>query len=89
MLRMHVSGQMYLDWVTLMQQKADSLSAAAAALGKDEAGGDDQADKAANEARTKAQFDAMRAQAARIESIDAEVRVDSQGLVANSQTTLK
>lgn len=90
MLRMHLSGQMYLDWVTLMQQKADSLSAAAATLGKDEAGGPaDQAEKAASEARTKAQFDAMRAQAARIESIDAEVHVDSQGLVVNSQTTLK
>lgn len=93
MLRMHLSGQMYLDWVTLMQQKADSLGAAAAALGKDEAGGPadpaDKADKAASEARTKAQFDAMRAQAARIESMDAEAHVDSHGLVITSQTTLK
>lgn len=90
MLRMHVSGQMYLDWVTLMQQKGDSLGAAAAALGKDEAGAAaDQADKAASDARTKAQFDAMRAQAERIESIDAEIHIDGQGLVVNSQTTLK
>jgi hypothetical protein len=90
MLRMHLSGQMYLDWVTLMQQKADSLTSAAAALAKDEAAtADDQADKAATEARTKAQFEAMRAQAARIESMDAEAHVDSNGLVVTSQTTLK
>lgn len=90
MLRMHLSGQMYLDWVTLMQQKADSLASAAAALGKDEtATADDEADKAATEARTKAQFEAMRAQAARIESMDAEAHVDSNGLVVTSQTTLK
>ncbi|MGN2246511.1 hypothetical protein ACFWZ3_07460 [Frateuria sp. GZRR35] len=90
MLRMHLSGQMYLDWVTLMQQKADSLASAAAALAKDDAvSAEDQADKTAAEARTKAQFDAMRAQAARIESIDADARVDDHGLTITSQTTLK
>ncbi|MBP1474630.1 hypothetical protein J7I44_09985 [Frateuria sp. MAH-13] len=90
MLRMHLSGQMYLDWVTLMQQKADSLASAAAALGKDDAAStEDQVDKAAAEARTKAQFDAMRAQAARIESIDADAHVDDHGLTITSQTTLK
>lgn len=90
MLRMHLSGQMYLDWVTLMQQKADSLAAAAAALSRDAPGSArDQADKAARDARTKAQFDAMRAQAARVESMDAEAYVDADGLVITSRTTLK
>ncbi|UGB38943.1 hypothetical protein [Frateuria soli] len=90
MLRLHLSGQMYLDWVNLMQQKADSLTSAAAALSKDEpAGGETAADKAAIAARTKAQFDSMRAQAARIESMDAQARVDGSGLVISSQTTLK
>ncbi|HET6805916.1 MAG TPA: hypothetical protein VFH59_10805 [Frateuria sp.] len=90
MLRMHLSGQMYLDWVNLMQQKADSLASAAAALGKEEpSGADDQANKAATEARTRAQFEAMRAQAARIEAMDAEAHVDGHGLVITSQTTLK
>jgi len=90
MLRMHLSGQMYLDWITLMQQKADALTSAAATLGKDEtAAPPDQADKAASDAQTKAQFDAMRAQAARIEAIDAEAHVDSDGLVISSQTALK
>jgi hypothetical protein len=90
MLRMHLSGPMYLDWVTLMQQKAEGLAAAAAALAKDEPDSPkDQADKAASDARTKAQFAAMRAQAARIESMDAEAHVDANGLVITSQTTLK
>ena len=89
LLRMHLSGQMYLDWINLMQQKADTLTAAAAALAKDESGAQDQADKAAGDARSKAQFDAMRAQAARIQDMDAEARVDSQGLVITSETTLK
>lgn len=89
LLRMHLSGQMYLDWITLMQQKADSLTAAAAALGKDESGAADQASKAASEARSKAQFAAMRAQAARIAAIDAQARVEGSGLVVTSQTTLK
>lgn len=90
MLRMHLSGQMYLDWITLMQQKAGGLTAAAAALSKDETTDPaDQADKAASDARTKAQFDAMRAQAARIQDMDAEAHVDAQGLVITSQTTLK
>jgi hypothetical protein len=90
MLRMHLSGQMYLDWVNLMQQKAEGLAAAAAALARDEPDSpQDQADKAASDARTKAQFAAMRAQAARVESMDAEAHVDSDGLVITSQTTLK
>jgi hypothetical protein len=90
MLRMHLSGQMYLEWVNLMQQKADSLAAAAAALARDDAASpQDEADKAASDARTRAQFAAMRAQAARIESMDAEAHVDGGGLVITSRTTLK
>jgi hypothetical protein len=47
------------------------------------------ADKAASAARTKAQFDAMRAQAARIKTIDAEAHVDRHAMVITSQTELK
>ncbi|MEI7036099.1 hypothetical protein [Fulvimonas yonginensis] len=90
LLRMHLSGPMYLDWINLMQQKADSLASAAAALSKEgEPAPADQADKAAGAARSKAQFDAMRAQAARVEAMDAEAHVDSSGLVITSRTTLK
>jgi len=90
LLRMHLSGQMYLDWITLMQQKADSLVSAAAALSKDDAAdATAPADAAASAARSKAQFDAMRAKAASIEAIDAEAHVDNQGLVITSQTSLK
>jgi hypothetical protein len=95
MLRVHLSGAMYLNWVSLMQEKAEGLAATAAALSKDNESGMDgeaassAADKAAAAAARKAQFDAMRAQAERIETIDAEAHVDNEGMVVTSQTALK
>lgn len=90
MLSMHLSGDMYLSWITLMQQKTDSLTAAASAMtGTDGAAPADPAADKASAARTKAQFDAMRAQAARISTIDAEMHVDSHGMVITSRTELK
>lgn len=94
--RMHLSGAMYTTWLQLMEEKADSLSSAAAALGKtDDATPDgsdaneDAAQVAANAARSKAQFAAMKAQAARVDHIDAETHVETDGMVITSQTTLK
>lgn len=87
MMRLHLSGAMYLSWVELMQQKMAALAAVAAAPGKDTS--PDQADHAAELARSKAQFDAMRAQAARIAALDAQVHIDSHGLVIDSQSALK
>jgi hypothetical protein len=95
MTRMHLSGAMYLNWLQLMEQKVDSLASAAAAMsGSDEpsidgAGTDSAAQAAASAARSKAQFAAMKAQAARVESIDAEMHVNSGGMVISSQTVLK
>jgi hypothetical protein len=95
MTRMHLSGAMYLNWLQLMEQKVDSLSAATAALSKsdepsiDSDSADDAAQAAANTARSKAQFAAMKAQAERVDSIDAEMHVDHDGMVFNSQTVLK
>lgn len=90
MMRMNLSGDMYLNWVKLMQQKADSLLAATAALGEgDDAPAGTAADRAASKARTKARFDAMRAQAERVQSVGAQVDVDHHGLVITSQTELK
>jgi hypothetical protein len=95
MTRMHLSGAMYLDWLQLMEQKVDSLSAATAALSKsdeppiDGDSNDDAAQVAANAARSKAQFAAMKAQAERVDSIDVEMHVDNDGMVFNSQTVLK
>ncbi|MFC5526691.1 hypothetical protein ACFPPA_13195 [Rhodanobacter ginsengisoli] len=93
MTRMHLSGTMYLTWLQLMEQKVDSLASAAAAMsGSDEPSidaADSTAQAAASAARSKAQFAAMKAQAARVDSIDAEMHVDSGGMVISSQTVLK
>ena len=95
MTRMHLSGAMYLDWLQLMEQKADSLAAATAAISKsdepslDSDNADDASQAAANVARSKAQFAAMKSQAERVNSIDAEMHVEDDGMVITSQTALK
>jgi hypothetical protein len=95
MTRMHLSGAMYLDWLQLMEQKADSLAAATAAISKsdepslDSDNADDATQAAANVARSKAQFAAMKSQAERVNSIDAEMHVEDDGMVITSQTALK
>lgn len=96
MTRMHLSGAMYLSWLQVMEQKVDSLAAATAAISKsDEPSidgldtGDTAAQTAANAARSKAQFAAMKSQAERVDSIDAEMHVDNNGMVITSQTVLK
>ncbi len=87
MARMHLSGAMYLSWVQLMQDKVDAITAAAKAMGKGDDSSNDKTDEAA--ASSKAQFDAMKRQAERIDSIDAEMHVDNQGMVITSQTVVK
>jgi hypothetical protein len=94
--RMHLTGAMYLGWLQLMEQKVDSLAAATAAISKgdepsiDGVDGDDGSTQAAADAaRSKAQFAAMKSQAERVESIDAEMHVDDAGAVITSHTVLK
>lgn len=87
MARMHLSGPMYLSWVQLMQDKVDALTAAADAMGKDDQAAAGKTGAAA--ASSKAQFAAMKLQAERIESLDAEMHVDNHGMVISSQTVLK
>ena len=94
MMRMHLNGAMYLSWLQLMEDKADSLAAATATLsrGDDALGGDNDdaaTEAAANAARSKAQFALMKAQAERVDTIDAEMHVDDDGMVITSQTALK
>ncbi|MGN6656291.1 MAG: hypothetical protein ACTHJ9_13220 [Rhodanobacter sp.] len=91
MARMNLSGAMYLSWVQLMQDKVDALTAAAGAMSNGDADKtDDSAAQAAEAAaRSKAQFEAMKQQAQRVESIRAEMHVDNGGMVITSQTTLK
>ncbi|HZX72397.1 MAG TPA: hypothetical protein VFE77_16450 [Rhodanobacter sp.] len=87
MTRMHLSGAMYLSWVQLMQDKVGTLTAAADAMGKNGDASHAKADDAAT--RAKAQFAAMKQQAERIDSMDAEMHVDGNGMVITSQTALK
>jgi hypothetical protein len=96
MTRMHLTGAMYLDWLQLMEQKVDSLAAATAAISKGDEpsidgvdGADSGAQAAADAARSKAQFAAMKSQAERVDSIDAEMHVDESGMVITSHTALK
>jgi hypothetical protein len=93
---MHLTGAMYLSWLQLMEQKIDSLAAATAAISKSDEPSingsvdtDDSAQAAANAARSKAQFAAMKSQAERVGSIDAEMHVMDGGMVITSQTVLK
>lgn len=91
--RMHISGAMYLSWLQLMEQKIDSLAAATATISKSDEpsidDSDDATEAAADLARSKAQFAAMKSQAERVDSIDAEMHVDNGGMVITSQTVLK
>jgi len=90
MLRMHLSGDMYSSWIAVLQQKADSMAAMNAAMGHDpstDPNGSDDVQKAA--ARTKAQFAAMQAQAARIKDIAGEAHMEDGDVVLTSQTVLK
>jgi hypothetical protein len=96
MTRMHLSGAMYLQWLQLMEQKVDSLAAATAAISKSDEPSIDGVDNedsatlaAANAARSKAQLAAMKSQAERVDSIDAEMHVDKDGMVITSETVLK
>ena len=71
-----------------------ALTAAASAMNNS---GDASADKpddsaaqaAEAAARSKAQFEAMKQQAQRVEDIHAEMHVEAGGMVITSQTTLK
>jgi len=97
MVRMHLSGAMYLDWLKYMEMKSDSLAATAAEMSKSDeptingetTPADEAAQQAADATRSKAQFAAMEAQAQRVDSIDAEMHVDDDGIVVTSHTTLK
>ncbi|HWU78011.1 MAG TPA: hypothetical protein VN043_16050 [Rhodanobacter sp.] len=91
MSRTHLSGAMYVSWLQLMEDKVGSLSSAASAMSNDGTVDSDDSSKqaAAMAARSKAQFAAMKAQAERIDHIDAEMHVDDNGMVITSETILK
>lgn len=87
MTRMHLSGTMYLTWLKLAEQKLGDVTAAIGKTSSD--GGDDATDAATELERSRQQFTAMKAQAERVESIDAEMHVDKDGMIITTQTRMK
>ncbi|MFC5740215.1 hypothetical protein [Dyella tabacisoli] len=96
MARMRLDGPMYQAWVKAMGDKAEQYAAISASTDHDAADEDaakDEAEvaktKAAAVARSKAQFESMRAQAERVKQVSSEAHVEDSGLVISSQTELK
>jgi len=85
--RLSLSGEMYQAWVKAMAQKAEHIAELTAGTPTDDA--EAQAAAKATAARSKAQFESMEAQAARIKSLNGEMHMESTGLVITSQTELK
>jgi hypothetical protein len=92
MMRVHLTGDMYQTWVQAMEAKSDQLAQLTASMGKDSA---DPADADAVKeqqqatARSKAQFESMRQQAARVKDLAGEMHVDEHGLVITNTVELK
>ncbi|SEV84272.1 hypothetical protein [Luteibacter sp. 329MFSha] len=87
--RLHLTGDMYRTWVDVMADKATSYAASMAeAAGADGAPDDQQAQAMAAE-RSKAQFDAMKAQAARIVRVSGESHMEEKGLVLSGAVEYK
>jgi hypothetical protein len=92
MMRMHLTGDMYQTWVQAMEAKSEQLAQLTANMGKSD--GDPSADEAVKEqqqaaARSKAQFESMRQQAARVKDLAGEMHVDEHGLVITNTVELK
>jgi len=84
--RLSLSGEMYQAWVKAMADKAEHIAELTAGSADDP---EAQAAAKATAARSKAQFESMEAQAARIKSLNGEMHMESAGLVITSQTELK
>lgn len=87
LMRTHLDGDMYANWIDLLEQRAEAAAATNATLNPDDSGA--QSDPKAALASTKAQFEAMKSEAARIKAIGAGVRMEDQGLVITTHTELK
>ncbi|RUL76875.1 hypothetical protein [Dyella choica] len=87
LMRTHLDGDMYANWINLLEQRAENTAAMNATINPDDAGA--QNDQKATLASTKAQFEAMKSEAARIKAISAGVRMEDQGLVITTHTELK
>jgi hypothetical protein len=86
LLRMHLDGAMYANWINLLEQRAENTAAMAASTDPDDSAA--QNEKAAI-AGAKAQFEAMKTEAARIAAIGMHVKMEDQGMVITTHTELK
>ena len=90
MMRLHIDGDMYLNWVKLMAQRAQAAATVAAAANPSPTPDDDtQKAVAIASANAQAQFTAMQQQVAHIKDVAAEAHVDGQGLTITSHTEMK
>lgn len=87
--RLHLNGDMYRSWVDVMADKAKSYASAMTEAAGADGAPDDQATTAATAQRSNAQFDAMKAQAARVVQVSGESHVDEKGLVISGSVEYK
>lgn len=87
LMRMRLDGDMYANWISLLQQRAENAAAMAATMNPDD--GKQQSDEKTAIANTKAQFEAMKSEAARIKAIGMRVQMQDQGLVITTHTEMK
>jgi hypothetical protein len=87
--RLHLNGDMYRSWVDVMADKAQTYASAMTEAAGADGAPDDQADTAATAQRSKAQFDAMKAQAARVQQVSGEAHIEDKGLVMSGSVEYK
>lgn len=90
LMRLHLDGDMYGNWIHMLEQRAESAAAMSATMNPNGADPqDDQKNADAAIASTKAQFAAMESEAAHIKAIGSRVRMEDKGLVITTHTELK
>ncbi|MET0935226.1 MAG: hypothetical protein ABWX83_04510 [Luteibacter sp.] len=87
--RVHLNGDMYRQWVNVMAEKADTYANAMSAAAGADGAPDSQPDDAAAAQRSKAQFEAMKAQAARVVQVGGEAHMEEKGLVISGSVEYK
>jgi hypothetical protein len=87
--RMHLNGDMYRSWVDVMAEKAQTYANAMTTAAGAEGAPDSQADDTAAAQRSKAQFDAMKAQATRVVQVTGEAHMEEKGLVVSGAVEYK
>jgi hypothetical protein len=87
--RMHLNGDMYRQWVDVMAEKAQTYANAMTTAAGADGAPDSQADDTAAALRSKAQFDAMKAQATRVVQVTGEAHMEEKGLVVSGAVEYK